>query len=67
MTFGDALEADMDDSWRTRTDIAHYFAERAGDGQVTVLGEGVAAVVPADVAVAGLRALGREVPSELSD
>jgi hypothetical protein len=67
MTFGDALEADVDGSWRTRTDVADYFVERARDGQVTVLRDGVAAVVSAEVAVAGLRALGRDVPAGLSD
>lgn len=65
MTFGDALEADVDGSWRTRTDVAGYLVDRAGEGQITVLGDGVAAVVPANVAVAGLRALGIEVPAQL--
>jgi hypothetical protein len=67
MTFGDTLEADVDGSWRVRTEIADYFAERAREGQVTVLGSGDAAVVSAEVAVAGLRALGLDVPAQLSD
>lgn len=67
MPFGDALEPDADGSWRTRTEIASYFADQASRGVVTVLSGGTAAVVPADVALAGLRALGRAVPAELSD
>lgn len=67
MPFGDALEADVDDTWQSRTDVALHLAERAGRGEITVLGDGVAAVVPASVAVAGLRALGLDVPAQLSD
>jgi hypothetical protein len=67
MPFGDALEADVEDTWRSRTDIALQLADRAGKGEVTVLGDGVAAVVPANVAVAGLRALGLDVPAQLSN
>lgn len=67
MTFGDALEADVDGSWRARTDIAGYFVNRAEQGLVTVLGDGAAAVVPAIVAIAGLRALGLDIPTQLSD
>lgn len=67
MPFGDALEADVDHAWQTRTDVALRLADRAGRGEIMVLGDGVAAVVPASVAVAGLLALGLDVPAQLSD
>lgn len=66
MPFGDALD-ESGSQWRVQTDIAQYFADRAADGEVSVLRDGVAAVVPAEVAVEGLRALGRDVPAELAD
>lgn len=62
---GDALEPDSDGLWRVRTEIAQYFADCAEEDEVTVLRPGAAAVVPADVAVAGMQALGRAVDPEL--
>ncbi len=67
MPFGDTLREDVDGSWRVQTEIAQYFADRAAEGEVSVLRLGVGAVVPADVAVAGLRALGRDLPAGLVD
>lgn len=71
MTFGDALGPEDDEvpasngsTARAMAAVMDNAALNARDGYITWLPRedgAIAAVVPADVAVAGLRALGREV------